>query len=366
MIWNEDCIKGARNHLDDNSIDLLICDPPFGIEDSTLDKHYYRDSDRVVEGYVEAPKEFDQYREFTLGWIQEASRVLSKNGTLYVISGWNNLESILWASRISGLDIMGHIIWKYNFGVYTTKKWVTSHYHVIPFCKQGRQKHTTFNTYCRYGSRERGTVYDRDGTARTDRNLAYLDREDVFLINKENVPQEDKNQNKLPDELIRKLIMYSSNPNDLVCDFFLGSFVTAIQSKRLGRNSCGFELNENSFNTFYPKWEKTEFGCDLKTMKVIEEDSPVNQGKPVDDLLALNIQNRYAELKTQGLTKKAAKTILSQEYGRGEWSLERILKREILGESDSNTCAVLLDEVSGEGASTDSRQADDSMGVGSV
>ncbi len=31
-IYNENCIIGATNHFEDNQMDLIICDPPFGIE----------------------------------------------------------------------------------------------------------------------------------------------------------------------------------------------------------------------------------------------------------------------------------------------------------------------------------------------
>ena len=42
MIYNEDCIIGARNHIKDESVDLGIYDPPFGINEASFDKHYKR------------------------------------------------------------------------------------------------------------------------------------------------------------------------------------------------------------------------------------------------------------------------------------------------------------------------------------
>lgn len=44
------------------------------------------------------------------------------------------------------------------------------------------------------------------------------------------------------------MILYSSNPDDLVCDFFLGSFSTAKVALSLGRQACGFEINKNAFD----------------------------------------------------------------------------------------------------------------------
>ena len=57
-----------------------------------------------------------------------------------------------------------------------------------------------------------------------------------------------KNINKLPEELVKKMIQYSSNEGDLVCDFFLGNFTTAVVSKKLNRVPMGFELNKHAFH----------------------------------------------------------------------------------------------------------------------
>ena len=43
-------------------------------------------------------------------------------------------------------------------------------------------------------------------------------------------------------ELIRKIILYSSDPGDVVGDFFLGNFTTAIEARLLGREPIGFEV----------------------------------------------------------------------------------------------------------------------------
>jgi hypothetical protein len=73
---------------------------------------------------------------------------------------------------------------------------------------------------------------DRDANGRS---LLYRDLEDVWVINREYSRGEKKNGNKLPDELIRKILLYSSNPGDTVCDFFMGKFTTARVALELGR-----------------------------------------------------------------------------------------------------------------------------------
>jgi site-specific DNA-methyltransferase (adenine-specific) len=47
----------------------------------------------------------------------------------------------------------------------------------------------------------------------------------------------------LPSEIIRKILQYSSEENDLICDPFLGSGQVAVVSKILQRQYIGFEIN---------------------------------------------------------------------------------------------------------------------------
>lgn len=309
-LWNDDCIEGSKKHLKDNSIDLIICDPPFGINETSFHKHYNRDESTIIEGYVEAPKD---HAKFTLDWIEQAKRILKQDGTFYIISGWSNLKDILVAIDTHGLFLLNHCIWKFNFGVNTSKKFVTSHYHVLRCSKEVNVK---FNTFCRFGPQEK----DDNGSS-----LLYQDLEDVFVINKEFSPGEVKNKNKLPTELIQKLVLYSSNENDEVCDFFMGNFTTAHVAHGLGRKVSGFEMNENSFNANVPVLEKKEFGCDLATLKQVVVEKPENQGKPISDEERESIRKDYSVLCRDNTMKKAI-DLLAKKYGRGRFSIANIVE----------------------------------------
>jgi len=229
--WNENCIEGCKKHILSNKIDLIITDPPYGIKGDELHKHYNRDESNVVEGYIEVPLE--KYEKFSIDWIKEAERILKPGGTIYIISGYSNLRYILNALAKTNLKEVNHIIWKYNFGVYTTRKFVSSHYHILYYVKPTLRH--TFNLYCRFDAEERT---ERGNSAN------YCDREDVWIINREYKPGKIKNKNELPVKLLEKLIKYSSNVNDTICDLFLGGFSTAKVALLLNRNCIGFELNK--------------------------------------------------------------------------------------------------------------------------
>ncbi|GMO62565.1 MAG: adenine-specific DNA-methyltransferase [Rickettsiales bacterium] len=313
MYYNCDCITGAKEHLRDNSVDLIITDPPYGIEGDKLDKHYNRDESKVIDGYVDIP--LKEYADFSNKWLKEAERILKPSGTMYIISGYTNLRHILNAVADTSLQEINHIIWKYNFGVYTSKKYVSSHYHILYYVKPPLNN-KTFNTFAFYGDSEK----DKKGGS-----LNYQDREDVWVIDREYKPGEIKNKNQLPTKLLQKMLMYSSNENDLVCDLFAGSFSTCKVALGLGRNACGFEINKNAFNYQIKELEKIRKGELLDNMKKPEQNKLVNAGKPIDDAEKELILNEYKKMCIGGLTKKAAINRISEIFGRGQWGIANMI-----------------------------------------
>jgi site-specific DNA-methyltransferase (adenine-specific) len=313
MFYNIDCIEGAKKYLSDASVDLIVTDPPYGIGGDALHKHYNRNEDFVLDGYIEVPQE--EYPAFTDNWIREVERVLKPGGSVYIVSGYTNLIHILNALAKTSLKAVNHIIWKYNFGVYTKKKYVSSHYHILYYVKPGAEP--VFNTFCRFSDAEK----NGDSTG----SLNYEDREDVWTINREYKPGKIKNKNELPAQLLSKIIQYSSNEGDLVCDFFLGSFSTAKVAIGLNRRACGFEKSPLAFSYQEREVKKAVPGSLLDGLRTPPQNKYFNQRKPIKESEKKEIVQKYTDLKRRGLSKKNILDQLGCELGRGPWSLAKII-----------------------------------------
>ena len=331
MFYNIDCVEGTKKYLQDASIDLIITDPPYGIGGDTLHKHYNRNEEFVLDGYIEVPQE--KYHDFTCNWIKEAERVLKPGGSMYIVSGYTNLIHILNALAQTRLQEVNHIIWKYNFGVYTKNKYVSSHYHILYYVKPGAKP--TFHTFSRYSDAEK---------TESNGSLNYQDREDVWIINREYKPGQVKNKNELPTQLLAKMIQYSSNEGDLICDFFLGSFSTAKVAIGLNRKSCGFEKSQTAFSYQTEEVKKVKPGSLLNNLRVPPANQYFNQGKPLDEVETNKILRQYTDLKKSGLSKKTIIEKLGEETGRGPWSLAKIVSRKrVEKKSGENGSALLSD-----------------------
>ena len=227
-------------------VDLIITDPPFAIDFRAIRSNYNRTDGRVLEGYNEIAG--GDYQTFTLDWMSGASRVLKDSGSMYVFSGWNHLKEILIAIDECNLTLVNHLIWKYQFGVVTKRKYVTSHYHCLFVCKNDKKRH--FNPYSRFKKDEK---LPSGGSAH------YKDKEDVWEINREYWTGAIKTPTKLPAELIEKILAYSSKEGDIVMDPFLGSGQVAVVSKMQGRRYIGFEIVPEYFEFAKDRLESGQY-----------------------------------------------------------------------------------------------------------
>ena len=192
--------------------DLIFADPPFGISFKGNLQTYHRTPDAL--SYVEVAEE--EYPDFIRSLLRWSYNTLRDSGSMWLLSGWNNLGIVLNAIDKSGFHLVNHCIWKYQFGVFTKKRFTTSHYHLLLLVKD--LDDYTFNKPEHYA-------------------------EDVWEIKRPYQHGVKTAGNELPDELVEKCISTSSNKGGLVVDPVLGSGTTVRVCLKMGRRCVGIEVN---------------------------------------------------------------------------------------------------------------------------
>lgn len=217
-VYIGDCIDGMRKHTESGSVDLVVADPPFGIEFDKVGKgsSYERNSDLVIDGYVEVPRE--KYDAFTHDWLEQVYRCLKSTGSAYLFSGWTNLPIMSVNIEKIGFTLINHIIWRYQFSVFTKRKFTTSHYHVLFVVKD----ETKYRFY-------------------KEHENEYI--EDVWVFMRPYTKDQERYPTKLPPFVVKKCLKYSSRENDVVMDPFLGSGTSLVVANEMRRRFVGFEMN---------------------------------------------------------------------------------------------------------------------------
>lgn len=312
-IENEDCFKFI-DKIPTESVDLILTDPPFGLNEKKFDAlHYNRNSKKVIDGYVEAPSNLS-YESWCYKWIRKLNRILKKNGSILVFSGWTHEADIQNSFRkTKKFKLVNHLIWNYNFGVFTSSKFVSSHYHILYYCKTNGKPYFNKNAY-----------HNEDHRNSKGGSCVYDDIQDVIKVNKEYKPNKQTNSNQLPISLIEKLIKHTTKENDVVLDIFSGDFTTQKATLKLKRNAWGCEINKlmcqknfdilKNFKNVYTKEE------DINGYK--KSINLVNQGKKITEKERKEIISFFNSI--EGSKKhKFEKTALY--FKRGTWSIKRII-----------------------------------------
>ena len=215
---NDDC-KNLFKQIPDGSVDLVVTDPAYkttkrGISVNTTTGGLVR-SDLGKQGKI---FKYNEIKPFE--YIPELYRILKEGSHCYIMTNHVNLYEMLTVAQDQGFHFIKSLIW--NKGNKIMGQCYMSQFEYILFFRKG--KHKKINN-C--------------GTS------------DILDI--PNKKQKDPNGNNLHDTekpvpLIQILIENSSNPNDLVCDPFVGIGSCPIACKITGRRFIGSEIDSKYFD----------------------------------------------------------------------------------------------------------------------
>jgi len=247
VIINIDFLK---NNLNDNSVDLIVTDPPYGIN--------YKDWDI-----------FD-FKSFHIEWLQEAFRILKPGGTIwsfmayYDRTGQETLGSDF--SKIMkevgfNIDLRNTIVWARQKGRGASKHLKSQREDIYYAVKPG-DKHVWHPLKM---LREVVTPYVKDGRPRgwfLDENGKRVRWTGLGNVMTYSSPQWNHKTEKQfhpaqkPVMLIDRLIRLSSNEGDTILDPFMGSGTTGIACLLSNRKFIGIEKDLTFYNVANDRLEK--------------------------------------------------------------------------------------------------------------
>jgi len=203
-IYNMDCLEGLKK-LEDNSIDLIVTDPPYGMD---FQSNYRKEKHIKIEN--------DKDLSWLPTFLNQCNRVLKDNSHFYMCSSFHNLDYFMQEVK-KIFELKNILVWvKNNTSMGDLEGDYAPQYEFILFIQKGRKKLN--------GTRKSNVLkYSRTG-------------------NKYHPTEK-------PLELIRFLLRNSSSKDDVVLDPFMGSGTTAVACKELDRKFIGYELEEEHFLT---------------------------------------------------------------------------------------------------------------------
>ena len=215
-IYNEDYLE-LFSKLEDNSIDLIITDPPY----LTTSRGNAGNSGGMMQKKINKKGQVFKHNNVNISdYAPEFYRVLKDGTHCYVMTNHKNLIEMLNEFTNAGFAFTKSLIW--NKGNKIMGQFYMSQFEYILFFRKGKGKRIN---HC--------------GTS------------DILEVtNKKTKNAEGKNihDTEKPVELMKILIENSTKENEIVLDPFVGVGATAIASLELGRQFIGTELDEEYFD----------------------------------------------------------------------------------------------------------------------
>jgi site-specific DNA-methyltransferase (adenine-specific) len=240
-----DC-RAVLAGLPDGCIDLVYIDPPFGTGQvrrlgsirtgvGTRERVGFggrRYPFEVVSDYrYRDDMSLSEYLEFLRQCLSEVHRVLRTTGSLYLHLDFHaaHYARVLLDELFGPERFLNEVIWAYDYGGRAKDRWPRKHDNILWYSKSARW---TFNMadIDRIPYMAPGLV----GPDKASRGKLPTDTWWLTIV-PTNSAERTGYPTQKPLKLLERIVRASSNPGELVADFFCGSGTTGVAAKGLGR-----------------------------------------------------------------------------------------------------------------------------------
>lgn len=238
-------------------VDLIYIDPPFntGKRQARTQIKTERDEqgDRTgfqgkryqtikigSKGYIDL---FDDYLAFLEPRLVEAYRILKPNGSLYFHIDYREVHycKILLDGIFGRESFLNEIIWAYDYGGRSKTKWPAKHDNILWYAKDPDNYTFNLDAVDRIPYMAPGLV----GKEKAERGKTPTDTWWHTIV-PTNGSEKTGYPTQKPMGVLRRIIAASSNPGEMVLDFFAGSGTTGAVCLELGRRFTLIDENPQS------------------------------------------------------------------------------------------------------------------------
>ena len=227
---NDDTFK-ILPRLSDSSFDMIFADPPYFLSNDGISCH----SGKMVsvnKGNWDKLTSLHDKHNFNKRWIKECYRLLKDTGTIWICGTLHNIYSIGMALEEEGFKIINNITWqKTNPPPNLACKTFTHSTETILWARKAlKNGKYVFN-------------YELMKNMNNGKQM-----KDVWTtgLTKPSEKTQGKHPTQKPLEILEKIILASTNKNDLILDPFCGSSTTGIAAYKLHRRYIGID-NEKEY-----------------------------------------------------------------------------------------------------------------------
>jgi modification methylase len=217
--------------LPEKRVDLVFADPPYNLQ---LQQELWRPNLTRVAAVDDEWDQFDSFKaydQFTRAWLGETRRIMKDTATIWVSGTYHNIFRVGAIMQDLGYWILNTVTWyKTNAMPNFRGTRLKNDVEFVIWAQKSEGNRYTFNHHHMKqfnDGKQLGCMWTIPVCGGQER-LKDIDGKKLHPTQK-------------PEELLRRIILASSKPGDLVFDPFLGSGTTAAVAKQLRRDWLGIE-----------------------------------------------------------------------------------------------------------------------------
>lgn len=243
IIINQDCVEGMKS-LEDNTVDLIIADPPYNLskggewkwDNSVKLEGMGGNWNKVMESWDNMS--LSEYFSFTITWLTEAQRILKPTGSMWIFGTYHNIGIINVVCQLLNVEIINEIIWyKRNAFPNLAGRRLTASHETILWCNKGGKKREYFFDY----EYSKNGNFDYDSLKQPGKQMRTV--WDISNNKEKRELEYGKHPTQKPLRVLKRMIQLSSREGDIMLTPFSGAGSECLAAKELGRSYVGYEVD---------------------------------------------------------------------------------------------------------------------------
>ena len=237
VIFNGDCLEVMRA-IPADSVDMVFADPPYMLSNDGFSCQNGK-MVKVNKGEWDKSNGFEEDAVFHNEWISACRRVLKPEGTIWVSGTYHSIYQCGYLLQKNDFHFLNDIAWfKPNAAPNLSCRFFTASHETLLWARKDKKAKHAFN----YGEMKNGR-FPEDKLKKEGAQMR-----SVWSIpaSRTGEKEQGKHPTQKPLDLLKRIVLASTNENDVVLDPFCGSGTTAVACACLGgRSFIGIEMDKN-------------------------------------------------------------------------------------------------------------------------
>ncbi len=248
-LYHSNCLDFLTS-LPEDSVDMVFADPPYLLSNGGFSVHAGRRVS-VNKGEWDKSNGLKKDFEFHLEWIKAVKRVLKPQGTIWISGTYHSIYQCGFALQVAGYHILNDISWfKPNASPNLSCRFFTASHETLLWARKDKKAKHIFN----YDVMKNGT-WPEDALKKPG-----LQMRSVWSMGTPKPIEKrfGKHPTQKPEDLLKRIVLASTNKGDLIIDPFTGSSTTGIASYLLGRRFIGIDTEPAYLDVSIKRFEELE------------------------------------------------------------------------------------------------------------